>query len=297
MEVTTILTRGGCGLPLRLTASAPQTALFRGSMAGLHFPLSTLRWRPRGRHRMTRGQGGSLYLSCIELSSTTLCQSPGALSVPPTPLFHLEASGESTLPDSPITSTTWRRLAVGDSRIQGKDKGSRWFSARRHMQQFNWARRQRMAYCLGNRELNSPYMSLETSYERIRRIVQMIGTGDVSPLAFALWLRWHRLEFGYADDVAASDGNSHQHSGGPALAKAVRTLPVPDGAVALDLGAGMGIAALTLSRHFSRVVGVELAPALIAAAQRNLGRLNVVNVELHCVTLSLESVPHSRVTN
>ena len=139
-----------------------------------------------------------------------------------------------------------------------------------------------MAYCLGNRELNSPYMSLETTYERIRRIVQMIGTGDVSPLAFALWLRWHRLEFGYADDVAASDGNSHQHSGGPALAKAVRTLPVPDGAVALDLGAGMGIAALTLSHHFSRVVGVELAPALIAAAQRNLGRLNVVNVELHC---------------
>src|SRR5881409_1426712 len=47
-------------------------------MAGLRPPLSTLRLRPRERLRMTRGQGGSLFLSCIELSSTTLCQSPGA---------------------------------------------------------------------------------------------------------------------------------------------------------------------------------------------------------------------------
>lgn len=47
-------------------------------MAGLRPPLSTLRLRPRGRLRMTRGQGGSLVLSCIELSSTTPCQSPGA---------------------------------------------------------------------------------------------------------------------------------------------------------------------------------------------------------------------------
>ena len=54
-----------------------------------------------------------------------------------------------------------------------------------------------MAYCLGNRELNSPYMSLETTYERIRRIVQMIGTGDVSPLAFALWLSRNRTEDGW----------------------------------------------------------------------------------------------------
>src|SRR5574337_2107297 len=49
-------------------------------MAGLRSPLSTLRRHPHGRHRMTRGQGGSLFLSCVELSSTTLRQSPVALS-------------------------------------------------------------------------------------------------------------------------------------------------------------------------------------------------------------------------
>src|SRR6266851_8426166 len=40
-------------------------------MPSLHVPLSTLRWRPCGRPRMTRGQDGSLLLSCVTLSFTT----------------------------------------------------------------------------------------------------------------------------------------------------------------------------------------------------------------------------------
>jgi hypothetical protein len=63
-----------CCLPHCLTASALQTFRFRGSMAGPRAPLSTLREWPHGRARMTRGQGGSLLLSCIELPSTILRQ-------------------------------------------------------------------------------------------------------------------------------------------------------------------------------------------------------------------------------
>ncbi len=37
--------------------------ILRGSMAGPHLPLSTLRRTPHGALRMTRGQFGSLYLS------------------------------------------------------------------------------------------------------------------------------------------------------------------------------------------------------------------------------------------
>jgi hypothetical protein len=48
--------------------------LFRGSMAGLSFPLSTLRPAPHDALRMTRGQDDLLFLSCIELSSTISCQ-------------------------------------------------------------------------------------------------------------------------------------------------------------------------------------------------------------------------------
>src|SRR5208283_2427061 len=45
------------------TASALRICAFRGSMAGPHLPLSTLRRAPHGTLRMTRGQCGSLYLS------------------------------------------------------------------------------------------------------------------------------------------------------------------------------------------------------------------------------------------
>jgi hypothetical protein len=51
---------------------------FRGSMAGLCIPLSTLRRRPYGRLRMTRGHCGSLYLQCSGLAPPTPCRSPGA---------------------------------------------------------------------------------------------------------------------------------------------------------------------------------------------------------------------------
>jgi hypothetical protein len=44
---------------------------FRGSMAGLHVPLSTLHVQPCDCPRMTRGQVGSLRLTCTTLSFAT----------------------------------------------------------------------------------------------------------------------------------------------------------------------------------------------------------------------------------
>jgi hypothetical protein len=54
--------------------------IFRGSMAGLCAPLSTLRRGPRGQLRMTRGRCGLLLLHRGGRSPPTLCRSPGALS-------------------------------------------------------------------------------------------------------------------------------------------------------------------------------------------------------------------------
>ena len=48
---------------------------FRGSMAGLCAPLSTLRRHPRGCRRMARGQCGSLHLHCEGLALSTPCRS------------------------------------------------------------------------------------------------------------------------------------------------------------------------------------------------------------------------------
>ncbi len=77
-------------------------------MAGLRATLSTLRLHPRERRRMTRGQDGSLFLSCIELSSTTLCQSPGA---PCCRHYPGTATGGTTLLIRPVMSAFPGRVA------------------------------------------------------------------------------------------------------------------------------------------------------------------------------------------
>src|SRR6266849_7815409 len=59
------------GLPSRWTTSALRIHLFHSSMSRLHVPLSTLRAQPCDWPRMTRGQDGSLCLSCVTLSFTT----------------------------------------------------------------------------------------------------------------------------------------------------------------------------------------------------------------------------------
>src|ERR1700692_528422 len=65
------------------TVSAPRIGIFRGSMAGLCAPLSTLRRNPRGQLRMTRGRCGSLLLHRKRLALSTPCRSPGASQISP----------------------------------------------------------------------------------------------------------------------------------------------------------------------------------------------------------------------
>jgi len=52
----------------------PGPSTFRGSILCPHVPLSTLRRRPHGRQRMTRGRCDRLNLQRTELSSATICR-------------------------------------------------------------------------------------------------------------------------------------------------------------------------------------------------------------------------------
>src|SRR5690606_17246904 len=52
----------------------PECPRFRGSMAGLHAPLSTLHVQPHDCPRMTRGRCGSLLLHRNGLSPSTPCR-------------------------------------------------------------------------------------------------------------------------------------------------------------------------------------------------------------------------------
>ena len=58
-------------------------------MAGLHVPLSTLRRRPHGRRRMTRGHRGSLLLRCRAFSSLSSCR-----FIPAHLTFHARAADQ-----------------------------------------------------------------------------------------------------------------------------------------------------------------------------------------------------------
>jgi len=90
------------------TVSAPKIGLFRGSMAGLCAPLSTLRRDPRGPLRMTWGRCGSLLLHRKGLSPSTPCRSPGAshiLSALPPLATEERTFGIGSLVPEPAVST------------------------------------------------------------------------------------------------------------------------------------------------------------------------------------------------
>jgi hypothetical protein len=70
-------TRTSC-LPLHRQRRHPELVFFRGSMAGLHVPLPTLRRHPHGCLRTAWGRCGSLFLHRRGLAPLTPCRSPGA---------------------------------------------------------------------------------------------------------------------------------------------------------------------------------------------------------------------------
>jgi len=63
-----------CCLALPEQRRHPGEFDYRGSMAGLCVPLSTLHHAPRGAPRMTRGQRISLELHCVGLAPLTPCR-------------------------------------------------------------------------------------------------------------------------------------------------------------------------------------------------------------------------------
>ncbi len=72
-------------LPLHRQRRHPATVFYRGSMAGLHVPLPTLRRHPRGCLRTAWGRCGSLFLHRRGLAPLTPCRSPGAPVEKPQP--------------------------------------------------------------------------------------------------------------------------------------------------------------------------------------------------------------------
>src|SRR5215475_11334589 len=102
------------GFSVHTTASAPRIGLFRGSMAGLCAPLSTLRRNPRGQLRMTRRRCGSLLLHRKRLALSTPSRSPGASQIESaTPQYPDLDEGLGVLPSVLCEQFPVKTRAVG----------------------------------------------------------------------------------------------------------------------------------------------------------------------------------------
>ena len=116
---------------------------------------------------------------------------------------------------------------------------------------------------------------------KLTKAVRLLLRGNVAELRYRLWNKWKGVDFGFASTAHFGLPRDHFHfsSGGPVLARVFRTLEIPPGSVALDLGSGKGGAALTLSRAgFAEVIGVELSEPFVQVARLNAERLGRRNV-------------------
>lgn len=126
---------------------------------------------------------------------------------------------------------------------------------------------------------------LLNSASRVIRRLGAVGltlvTCDFRRIGYSLWLKRHDID---CETVrwSAEKACLHIYSGGPNLESVLRALNIPRGSVALDLGSGKGVAALTLARHFASVIGVELSPDLTAIAKSNAEKAKVPNVVQIC---------------
>lgn len=98
---------------------------------------------------------------------------------------------------------------------------------------------------------------------------------------YDFWLKYHQLDCS-AIKWSEESASLHVSSGGPELDYVIRSLDVPKRSVVLDLGSGKGIAALTLAKHFSQVIGVELNPELVQIANSNVSKVGVKNISILC---------------
>jgi SAM-dependent methyltransferase len=105
-------------------------------------------------------------------------------------------------------------------------------------------------------------------------------------LPYLVWLKWHSIDVRGASvkELALEADRSHNHSnsGGPYLAKVLKSCKISSGDSVLDFGCGKGGAMITLAQaRFGRVDGVELSPALAEIARKNLKKLHISNAAVY----------------
>lgn len=126
---------------------------------------------------------------------------------------------------------------------------------------------------------------LARQWHRVKLVAEALRRGHGAHLwyEFRNRRRGLDLEFVPVDALGVPSARAHwySNSGGPEFLRILDSLAIPRGSVALDLGSGKGGAAISMARrHFARVTGVEISPALTLIAAENVRRARVDNVDL-----------------
>lgn len=114
----------------------------------------------------------------------------------------------------------------------------------------------------------------------------LLCRGEWREFVFRLRVHIQKIDLcnAYLDELNLPEERCHYHasSGGPHLAKVLKDLKITQQDSVLDLGSGKGGALISLSRFpFARIAGVEISPALVAVARRNLDKLHIGNVSMY----------------
>lgn len=118
---------------------------------------------------------------------------------------------------------------------------------------------------------------------QVRWAIGMIRRGEFAELRFQVMNRLRGVDLEYVTTEAlglpAERAHFHSQSGGGLIESTIRSLPIPPGSVALDLGSGKGGAMISLHRlPFDEVIGVELSADLVRIARANMERLGLRRV-------------------
>jgi SAM-dependent methyltransferase len=114
----------------------------------------------------------------------------------------------------------------------------------------------------------------------VKNALAFLCRGEFRELLFRLRVHFSKIDLKYAsvNDLGLPPDRSHdyRHSGGIHLENVLDSLNITREDAIVDFGSGKGGALITFAKYpFSKILGVELLPELIAIAENNFRILNI----------------------
>jgi SAM-dependent methyltransferase len=127
-----------------------------------------------------------------------------------------------------------------------------------------------------------------SGFQSLRTALRLAVKADWGMIIFLAKAKVRQVDLAYAslDELGLSSDRSHDHgnSGGPSLARVLKSLSISSSDMALDVACGKAGAILTLAQFpFARVDGIELSERAVSIARQNLRKMGIEKTTIyHC---------------